>query len=129
MGRRPRFTTPLMRVRDLLVRYLVRPLDVFSPTVRLAIGCTLLVAITTLLLFTTDSSVLSANFKEGEVVRATIVSPADITTVDLLQTKIRQDAAREATRPVIAFNVDVFPAPLAPISATMLPSGTAKEMP
>src|ERR1700730_13070600 len=104
MGRRPRFTTPLTRARDVVVRYVVRPLDVFSPTVRLMIGCTVLVGVTTLLLFTNYSSGLSANFKEGEVVKATVVAPADITTVDLAQTRKRQDAAREATRPIFKFD-------------------------
>jgi putative nucleotidyltransferase with HDIG domain len=56
------------------------------------------------LLFTNYSSGLSGSFKEGEVVKATIVSPADITTVDIAQTKIRQDAAREATRPIFKFD-------------------------
>lgn len=104
MGRRPRFTTPLTRLRDLLARYVVRPLDVFSPRVRLAAGCTFLVVVTTLLLFTNYSSGLSATFKEGEVVKATIVSPADITTVDLQQTELRRFAAREATRPIFKFD-------------------------
>ena len=104
MGRRPRFTTPLTRVRDIVVRYVVRPLDIFSPTVRLMIGCAVLVLVTTLLLFTNYSSGLSANFKEGEVVRATIVSPADITTVDLAQTERRRTAARDATRPIFKFD-------------------------
>ena len=104
MGRRPKFTTPLTQVRDLVVRYVVRPLDVFSPTVRLLIGCTVLLIVTTLLLFTNYSSGLSANFKEGEVVKSTIVSPADITTVDQAQTERRRTAAREATRPIFKFD-------------------------
>ena len=86
------------------MRYVIRPLDVFSPAVRLTVACVLLVVITTLLLFTNFSSGLAANFKEGEVVKATIVSPADITTVDLPQTEWRRAAAREATRPIFKFD-------------------------
>src|SRR4030095_13947704 len=104
MGRRPRFTTPLTRARDLLVRYLIWPLYAFSPRVRLLISCTALVALTTLLLFTNDSSLLPSNSKEGDVVKSTIVSPADITTVDVAQTKLRQEAAREATRPIYKYD-------------------------
>ena len=100
MGRRPRFTTPLTRVRDTLVKYVVRPLDVFSPGVRLLIGFALLIVITALLLFTNYSSGLYADYKDGEVVKATVVSPADITTVDISETERRRDAARETTRPV-----------------------------
>src|SRR6266852_5849973 len=104
MGRRPRFTTPLTRVRDALARYVVRPLDVFSRTVRLIIGFSVLVVITTLLLFTNYSSNLAVNYKEGEVVKATVVSPADITTVDLAETERRRAAGREATRPIFVFD-------------------------
>lgn len=100
MGRRPRFTTPLTKLRDTLVKYLVRPLDVFSPEVRLLIGSALLIVITSLLLFTNYSSNFYGNYKDGEVVKATVISPSDVTTVDIAETERRRDAAREATRPV-----------------------------
>lgn len=104
MGRRPRFTTPLTRLRDLLVKHVVRPLDVFSPEVRLLIGFAVLIAATSLLLFTNYSSNVFANYKDGEVVKATVVSPSDVTTVDIAETERRRDAAREATRPVFFFD-------------------------
>jgi len=100
MGRRPRFTTPLTRLRDTLVKYVVRPLDVFSPEVRLLIGSALLIITTSLLLFTNYSSNFYANYKDGEVVKATVISPSDLTTVDIAETERRRDAAREAIRPV-----------------------------
>ncbi|MDQ2856714.1 MAG: HDIG domain-containing protein [Acidobacteriota bacterium] len=104
MGRRPRFTTPLTRFRDLLVKHVVRPLDVFSPEVRLLIGFALLIATTSLLLFTNYSSNVYANYKDGEVVKATVISPSDVTTVDIAETERSRDAAREATRPVFFFD-------------------------
>ena len=104
MGRRPRFTTPLTRLRDTLVKYLVRPLDVFSPEVRLLIGFVLLIVSTSLLLFTNYSSQSYANYREGEVVKATVISPSDLTAVDIAETERRRDAAREATRPVFFFD-------------------------
>src|SRR6267142_2319622 len=100
MGRRPRFTTPLTRARDTLVRYVVRPLKVFSPAARFRIGFTLLVVVTALLLFNNYSSALNTDYKDGEVVKATVVSPADITTIDPLETERRRETAREITRPV-----------------------------
>ncbi|MCU1266659.1 MAG: putative metal-dependent phosphohydrolase [Acidobacteria bacterium] len=100
MGRRPRFTTPLTRLRDTLVKNVIRPLDVFSPEVRLLIGFSLLIVTTSLLLFTNYSSAFYANYKDGEVVKATVVSPSDVTTIDIAETERRRDAAREATRPV-----------------------------
>lgn len=104
MGRRPRFTTPLTRVRDTLVKYLVRPLDVFSPTVRLLIGFAVLIVITSLVLFTNYPSRFYGDFKDGEVVKATVISPVDVTTVDIAETERRRDAAREATRPVFFYD-------------------------
>jgi cyclic-di-AMP phosphodiesterase PgpH len=104
MGRRPRFTTPLTRVRDALLRYVVRPLDVFSPNVRFAIGFSLLTLITALLLFSNYSAAFSANYKEGDVVKATVVSPADITTEDKTETERRRELARETTRPIFNFD-------------------------
>src|SRR6266699_499862 len=100
MGRRPRFTTPLSRLRDTLVQYVVRPLDVFSPITRFLIGFALLIVITALLLFTNYSSGLYAEYRDGEVVKATVVAPADIATVDVSETERRREAARESTRPV-----------------------------
>jgi cyclic-di-AMP phosphodiesterase PgpH len=104
MARRPRFTTPLTRVRDTLVRYIVRPLDVFPPHVRFAIGFAVLVVVTAALLFSNYSSGFSANYKEGEVVKATIVAPVDINTVNIAETERRRDMARETTRPIFNFD-------------------------
>jgi putative nucleotidyltransferase with HDIG domain len=86
------------------VQYVVRPLDVFPPNVRFLIGFTFLVAVTTLLLFSNYSSSFSEKYKEGEVAKATVVSPADISTVDIGETERKRTAAREATRPVFYFD-------------------------
>jgi putative nucleotidyltransferase with HDIG domain len=82
----------------------VRPLDVFPRNVRFLIGFTLLVVVTALLLFSNYSSSFSENYREGEVVKATVVSPADINTVDIGETERKRAAAREATRPVFYFD-------------------------
>src|SRR5712692_5048354 len=104
MARRPRFTTPLTIARDAFVRYVVRPLDVFPPNVRFLIGFAFLVVVTALLLFSNYSSGFSENYKEGEVVKATVVAPADINTVDIGETERKRIAARETTRPVFNFD-------------------------
>jgi len=104
MGRRPRFTTPLTILRDTLVKHVVRPLDVFSPEVRLLLGFTFLIVTTSLLLFNNYSSGLFTNYKDGEVVKATVIAPVDVTTVDIPETERRRDAAREATRPIFFFD-------------------------
>ncbi|MFN2513035.1 MAG: HD family phosphohydrolase [Pyrinomonadaceae bacterium] len=104
MGLRPRFTTPLTRARDAFVRYLVRPFEVFQPRTRLLVGFAFLVIVTTLLLLSSYSSGFSENYKQGDIVRRTVVAPADITTTDALETEKRRAAARESTRPVFNFD-------------------------
>ncbi|HXD29815.1 MAG TPA: HDIG domain-containing protein [Pyrinomonadaceae bacterium] len=104
MGRRPTFTTPLTRIRDTLVKYLIRPLDVFSPTARFYIGFSVLVVVTALLLFTNYSSAAYSEYKDGEVIKATVVSPTDVSTIDLAETVRRKEAARAETRPVFVFD-------------------------
>ncbi len=104
MGLRPRFTTPLTRARDAAARYLVRPFDVFAPRTRLLVGFAFLVAVTTLLLLTGYSSGFSEDYKEGDIVRRTVVAPADVTTIDLIETEKRRAAAREGVRPIFNFD-------------------------
>ncbi|HYJ86335.1 MAG TPA: hypothetical protein VEW46_09785, partial [Pyrinomonadaceae bacterium] len=104
MGLRPRFTTPLSRARDTLARYLVRPFEIFQPHTRLLIGFGFLVIVTTLLLFAGYSSGFAEDYKEGDIVRRTVVAPADITTVDIAETEKRRAVARESARPVFNFD-------------------------
>lgn len=104
MGLRPRFTTPLTRMREAVAHYLVRPFDVFAPRTRLLIGFTFLVAITTLLLLSGYSSGFSEDYKEGEIVRRTVVATSDVTTIDLAETEKRRAAARESVRPIFNFD-------------------------
>lgn len=104
MGLRPRFTTPLTQARDAFARYLVRPFEVFEPRTRLLVGFAFLVIVTSLLLFSGYSSGFSEAYKEGDIVRRTVVAPADITTTDILETERRRDSARETTRPIFNFD-------------------------
>ncbi len=103
MGLRPRFTTPLTRARDAFVRFLVRPFDALNPRARFLLGFGLLVTVTMLLL-SDYSPDFTEQYRVGDVVRRTVVAPADITTIDFAETEKRRAAAREITRPV--FNYD-----------------------
>ena len=103
MGLRPRFKTPLSAARDKLLGYALRPLMVFEPRTRFIIACCALVILTTLLLVNVSFG-FTDNYKEGEVLNKTIVVPADITTIDVVETEKRKAAAREAARPVFNFD-------------------------
>ena len=104
MGFRPRFTTPLSRARDAFVRHLLRPFELFQPSTRLLVGFAFLVVVTTLLLFSGYSSGFSENYKEADIVRRTVVAPADITTADIFERERRRTLARESTRPIFNFD-------------------------
>jgi cyclic-di-AMP phosphodiesterase PgpH len=104
MGLRPRFTTPLTRAREAFAHYLVRPFKVFQPRTRLLVGFVFLVIVTTLLLFAGYSSGFAEDYKEGDIVRRTVVAPADITTNDIAETEKRRAVARESARPVFNFD-------------------------
>jgi len=104
MGLRPRFKTPFSQARDKLVAYAVRPLMVFRPRTRFLIGFGILVLVTSVLLLSNLSSGFTENYKLGDVVGRTIVAPADLTAVDLVETERRKAAARETTRAVFNFD-------------------------
>jgi putative nucleotidyltransferase with HDIG domain len=102
--RRPRFTSPLDRARDAALGFIIRPLKWFSPTTRFFLGFALLVVATTFLLTNTYSRAAVEDYKEGEVVRRTVISPADIPGIDITETDRRKAAARESSRPIFRFD-------------------------
>lgn len=103
-NRRPRFNSPLTRVRNFLVGFAVRPFRRFSPNTRLILGSLALVTISTLLLANAFSRSPIEVYKEGDVVRRTIISPDDITDQDRRETTKLKAEAMEATRPVFNFD-------------------------
>jgi len=104
MGLRPRFKTPFSQARDKVVSYAIRPFMMFEPRTRFLILFALLVLVTALLLLSSPAASFNDNYKEGEVLNRAIISPADITTVDLSETEQKRAAARKATRPIFNFD-------------------------
>jgi putative nucleotidyltransferase with HDIG domain len=104
MALRPRFTTPFSRARDKFVQYVVRPFKVFNPNTRFAIGFGLLVLVTSPLLLSNYASGFSEAYREGEVIRGSVVARADISGVDISETERRRNAARQTARPVFNFD-------------------------
>ena len=104
MGLRPRFKTPLSRARDKFVGYAIYPFMRFEPRTRFLILFGLLVLITSLLLLSNHSLSLNENYREGDVITRAIISPADITTIDLVETEQKRSLARKSTRPIFNFD-------------------------
>src|SRR5919107_1675874 len=100
-GRRPRFNTPLTDARDFVVGLVMRPLRWFRPTTRFVLCFLALAAASTLLLARTRSALTSAEvYQEGDVVRADVAAPADISLTDARATEARREAVRRETPPV-----------------------------
>jgi putative nucleotidyltransferase with HDIG domain len=98
---RPRFNTPLTEARNRVVRAVIRPLRRLRPTTRFLVGFFVLALLSTLLLARTHSALTSAEvYQEGDIVRADVIAPADITAGDTRQTVERREAARRAAPPV-----------------------------
>ncbi len=104
MALRPRFTTPLSRARDTLISYLLRPLNVLQPRTLFLIGFAVLVVVTVPLLLGNFSTGVAQEYKEGDVVRESVVARTDSTGIDIAETERRRNTAREATRPVFNFD-------------------------
>ncbi|HYE66105.1 MAG TPA: HDIG domain-containing protein [Pyrinomonadaceae bacterium] len=103
-SRRLRFASPFAAARNTALRYILRPLKWLTPTTRFVLGFALLVVVTTLLLAKTHSRPLAEEYRIGEVVRRTVVAPADIGGVNITETEERRAAAREAAHPVFIYD-------------------------
>lgn len=103
-SRRPHYKSPLNSARDAVLSVVLRPFRGFSATTRFFIAFGALVVVTTLLLANTFSRLPVEDYKEGEVVRRTVVAPADIPGIDITETDKRKEAARETIRPVFNFD-------------------------
>jgi putative nucleotidyltransferase with HDIG domain len=89
----------------MVVGAVMRPLRWFRPTTRFLLCFLALAAASTLLLARTRSALTSAEvYQEGEVVRADVVAPADISSTDARATEARREEARRETPPVWAYD-------------------------
>jgi len=105
MGRRPHFTSKLAKARNAVLGAICRPFRSFSPRTQFLTGFSFLVIATTLLLSRAPSNQATEVYREGEVMRGTVVSPADIIGgVDNLETERRRNAARDAASPVFRYD-------------------------
>ncbi|HYG11220.1 MAG TPA: HDIG domain-containing protein [Pyrinomonadaceae bacterium] len=80
--RRPKFTNRFTEARRAVVQRLVWLRDWFRPTTLFVICFTILSLLTALLLAQIHTQLRAQVYSEGDVVRAGVVSPADITAVD-----------------------------------------------
>lgn len=100
---RPNLAPPLAKYRNAASKIVKRALVFLPPSARLAIGFGALVLLTTLLVVNPYTKTPGENYKESDIARQTIVSPADITETDYAETQKWRDAARETVKPIFVF--------------------------
>src|SRR5437868_178412 len=100
--RRPIFTTRLSRARDAGARFIARPFNWFRPTTQFIIAFTFLSIVTTLLLSRTHTQVPMEMYREVDVVRASVIAPADISYEDPQLTEAAR-ATNPSAPPVTGF--------------------------
>jgi putative nucleotidyltransferase with HDIG domain len=86
--RRPKFTNRFTDARNAVVGRLVRLRNWFRPTTLFVVCFTILSLVTALLLAQIHTQLRAQVYSEGDVVRAGVVSPADITAVDESATQL-----------------------------------------
>src|ERR1043165_1392353 len=106
--RRPRFTSRMTTVRNRVLEFVMRPLSWLSPATRFALGFALIVITTALLLINSYTRVPAEFYREGDVVRRTVIAPEDIAGVDIKDWSAEKERLRVAainnTPPVFNFD-------------------------
>lgn len=100
--RRPKFTSRFTDARRAVTQRLARLRDWFRPTTLFIIGFTFLSLVTTLLLAQIHLQLPAQMYNEGDIVRASVVSPADITAVDERATQAARAVSPDALPSLIA---------------------------
>jgi cyclic-di-AMP phosphodiesterase PgpH len=94
--RRPRFTSRMNRASNAVLEFVMRPLQWLSPTARFVLGFALIVTTTTVLLFNSYTRVPAEFYREGDVVRRTVIAPEDIAGVDIKDWVAEKERLRQA---------------------------------
>ena len=102
--RLPNLTSPFAKYRNQLGNYLKKPFQSLTRQQIFWIGFAALVVITTVLIQNPMwRSQGGEQYKEGDILRESIISPADITVTDTAETEAIREAARETVRPIFIF--------------------------
>ncbi len=101
--RLPELASPLTKVRKTLNKFFARTFENFTPVQRFWAGFALLCIVTTLLINNPLWRVSGEQYKEGDISRESIISPADIFVTDTEQTDKLRQAAREKITPIFRF--------------------------
>lgn len=101
--RLPDLAPPFAKTRQRVVQFFTRPFQKMTSAQKFWTGFAVLSLLTTILLQNPFRQTVSETYKEGEILRQSIISPADISVVNTEETEALQQAAREAIRPIFVF--------------------------
>jgi cyclic-di-AMP phosphodiesterase PgpH len=94
-------TTPLTRWRKTVVGYVSRPFEAMSENQKFWLGFALLCILTTLLINNPfRRSAPGEQYREGDIARESIISPADITVTDDEETEKLRRISRDSVLPI-----------------------------
>lgn len=93
--------TPFTKVRKTIAGYVLRPFEALSETQKFWLGFALLCILTTLLINNPFwRSAPGEQYKEGDIARESIISPADITVTDTEETERLRQISRDSVQPI-----------------------------
>jgi cyclic-di-AMP phosphodiesterase PgpH len=98
--RLPEMASPLTKVRKKISRFMGRTFENFTSRQRFWAGFAALCIVTTLLINNPIWRAASEPYKEGDIARESIISPADIAVTDDAQTENNIQEVRESVLPI-----------------------------
>src|SRR5688572_27257563 len=97
--RLPELATPFTKIRKAITKFFTRTFENFTSVQRFWAGFAFLCILTTLLINNPFWRASGEQYKEGDIARESIISPADIIVTDEDATEARRKAAREKIAP------------------------------
>lgn len=96
----PELASPFTKVRKAITKFFSRTFENFTSVQKFWAGFAFLCILTTLLINNPLWRTSGEQYKEGDIARESIISPADITVTDDNATETKRNAAREKIAPI-----------------------------
>jgi membrane-associated HD superfamily phosphohydrolase len=95
--------TPLSGIRKSAGQFVARIVESLSENQKFWLGFAFLCLLTTFLINNPFWRVAAEQYKEGDIARESIISPADISVTDTEETERIKESARESVQPIFVF--------------------------
>jgi len=95
--------TPLSKIRKETWRFVSRPFEGLSEERKFWFGFAFLCLLTTFLINNPFWRTVAEQYKEGDIARESVISPADISVTDTEETERIKQATRESVQPIFTF--------------------------